>query len=262
MTPAYVGGAPTTGPGPGGYPPPTYVGYPSYPSPPIAVDTGADARRRLSERRALVSRAEIGGILSQGLDATDAATHAGGFYASGSHMFARDFVFVGRYMFAAGQTTERLPGNKGGQFGVPNDVDVLESRHAIDLAVGYVGRITEGPIRFWAMPLLGPRLAFFVNDVAPRTAFEAEFGGRAGIWGGDKFEMSVLLAYAPALAKNHDIADVQGPLLSEFRFGAGTNVRVVGPLGFSLAYEGDVVTLSHQKLSSHGLFTGLSYAFE
>ncbi len=238
-------------------PSPYYLGYP--PVPPAGTDSG---KLPVKEREPLVSRAEVGGTLSEGLDATNAGTRAGGFYGSGSYRFAKDFLVTGRYAFSAGHVTERLPGNKGGQFGVPDDVDVLETRHAFDLQVGYLLRVAEGPIQIWATPLIGPRLSFFVNDVATRTAFEAEFGGRAGVWSGEKLELSVLLAYAPAIAKTHDLADVQGPILSELRFGAGANVRLDGPLGMSLAYEGDVVTLDHQTLTSHGLFLGFSYALE
>lgn len=226
-----------------------------------APDAAAAKRRRDAERAVLVSRLEAGGMALAGLDATDAALRQGGFYGSGTYRFASDVVLQGRYSFASGHVIERLPGNQGGRFGVPNDVDVLESRHAFDLTIGYAFHGT-GPLRAFAIPFLGPRVPLLLNSVAARWAFEGEFGARVGVWSTDVFEASALLAYAPALAKEKDLPDVQGGILSELRFGAGVNVRAAGPLGLSLGYEGNVVTLAHQRVSSHGLLAGLSYSLE
>ena len=242
-------------------PGPFLLGYAPQPGPLTAPDMLSEQRKREVERKVLLSRAEMGGLLAQGLDATDAPTRQGGFYGGATHVFKSRFLLTGRYVFSSGYVETRFPGNQAGRFGVPNDVDVLESRHAFDAAIGYVVN-TQGPIRVFATPLLGPRVLWLVNDAAPRWAFEAEFGARAGVFASDTFEASVLLAYAPAIAKANDLADVQGPILSELRFGVGTNIRAAGPLGVSLGYEGDVVTLEHQRISSHGLSVGLSYAFE
>jgi len=209
-----------------------------------------------------LARLEAGGTMGQGLDATDSATRSGGFYAGGIYPIAKDFVFTGLYSFSSGHVVERLPGNRLGQFAVPNDVDVLETRHAIGFDVGYVGRLQGGPLAPFLMPLLGPRAAFFVNDVAPRWAFDVDLGLRAGVWVDDAFEASTFIAYDPALAKASDLPDVQGSVLSELRFGLGAHFRTTGPIGASFGYVGDIVTLEHQKLSSHSLFLGLSYALD
>ncbi|HVU03714.1 MAG TPA: hypothetical protein VHE30_18270 [Polyangiaceae bacterium] len=228
--------------------------------PPVGPDHESEKRHE-SERTVPVSRIEAGGTLAQGLDATDAPIRQGGFHLGGAYRIAEDFVLMGRYSFSSGHVVERLPGNRLGEFGVPNDVDVLESRHVFDLGFGYVLH-TEGPIRLFGVPFLGPRIPVLKNDVAPRWAFEAEFGARAGVFASDSFEASAMIAYAPALAKAKGLADVYGPILGELRFGANTAVRSGGPFFLTLGYEGDVLVLSHQKVTAHGLSAGLAYSFE
>jgi hypothetical protein len=222
-----------------------------------------DAPRAPTEpKRTPLARLEAGGSMSQGLDATDAATRSGGFYASGIYPIAKDFVFTGRYTLSSGHVVERLPGNRIGQFAVPNDIQVLETRHSVGFDVGYVGRLTDGDEKIWLMPLIGPRLAVFVNDVAPRWAFQADLALRGGVWVGDAFEATGFVAYDPSIAKSGDVRDIYGSILGELRFGAGTYFRPKGPAGISIAYEGDVVMLEHQRLSSHAILLGLSYAPE
>lgn len=200
--------------------------------------------------------------MSQGLDATDASTRGGGFYASGMYPVANDFVFTGRYWLSSQRVVERLPGNRLGQFGVPNDHEVAELRHSVGFDVGYVGRLGGGSEKFWLMPLIGPRVAVFANDEATRWAFQADLALRAGVWVADAFEAAAFIAYDPALAKAHDLNDIYGPILSELRFGTGAYFRSSGAAGISIAYEGDVVTLEHQRISSHAILFGLSYALE
>lgn len=207
--------------------------------------------------------AEAGGIWSQGLDATDAATRQGGVFAGGTYSINEQLRLFGRYAFASGTVVERLPGSGIDGFGSPNDVRVLQSRHAVDVALGYWVESGKGRQKFWGLPFLGPRLLVLVDDAAPRTAFEAELGGRAGVWASDNFEASAFIAWAPALAKTSNPGDVYGKVLSELRFGAGTALALAGgPFGVTLGYEGDVVTLAHQKLSYHQVLMGLTYAFE
>jgi len=234
---------------------------PAYPVPPPGLDEGEAAKKRAAEHTVIVSHVSASGLLAQGLDATDAPVRQGGFSLGVSHRVAQDFVFSGRYSFASGHVAERLPGNSGGRFGVPNDVDVLESRHVFDVTFGYVLH-SDGPIRFFGVPFLGPRVPVLVNSVATRWAFEAEFGGRAGVWASDSFEGAAFIAYAPALAKAKGLADVQGSLLGELRFGATTAARAGGPFFLTFGYEGDVFILSHEKITSHGLLAGVSYALE
>lgn len=226
----------------------------------MASAGAADAARTSEPERSPLARLEAGGTIGQGLDATDSATRSGGFYAGGIYPIAKDLVVTGRYTFSSGHVIERLPGNRLGQFAVPNDVDVLEMRHAIGFDVGYVGRLGDGPLRPFLMPLLGPRVAFFVNEVAPRWALDVDLALRAGVWVSDAFEATTFVAYDPSLAKASDVPDVQGSVLGELRFGAGVHFRTKGPIGASFGYEGDVVTLEHQRLSSHSLLLGLSYA--
>jgi hypothetical protein len=164
-------------------------------------------------------------------------------------------------LLATGTVVERLPGSQIDAFGAPNDVRVTQTRHVMNVALGYLLKTGDGPQRFWALPFLGPRLLVIGDDVAPRTAFEAELGARAGVWSGDAFEASAWIAWAPALAKSHP-GDVYGAVLAELDFGAGTAIALTGPFGITLGYEGNVVTLAHQKLSHHQLLTGLSYAFQ
>jgi hypothetical protein len=212
-------------------------------------------------RRPEQGRIEAGGILGQGLDAADSPTRLGGFYAGGRHRLGGDVELGGRYDFASGHVTARIPGNRGGQFGVPNDVDVLETRHLIDVSLGYRLRPSRGVLRPFALPFLGPRFAVLVNDVAPRFAFEGQFGALAGV-SGDALEASALLAYAPAIAKTHDGRDVFGPIEGELRFGARAVATIDRPLGLSIAYEGDVFVLEHQRTTAHELLVGLTYAIE
>jgi hypothetical protein len=243
-------------------PPPAYVApaYAPQPSTPYGVpDAGAERKSGAETRAVLLSRLEAGGRLAHGLDATDAPLQQGGFYGGGNTLIAKDFALMGRYTFASGHVVERLPGNQAGRFGVPNDVDVLESRHVFDVTIGYVAH-GEGAVRPFVIPFVGPRVPVLVNSVAPRWALEAELGGRAGVWSSDTFEASALFAYAPALAKATGIPDVQGSILGELRFGAETMFRAAGPLGIMLGYEGDVVLLEHQKVSTHALSIGLSHA--
>lgn len=226
---------------------------PGYPRP--------DSVPRAPEREiSPLARLEAGGSLSQGLDATDGSTRSGGLYAGAMYPASRDFVFTGKYAVSSGHVVERLPGNRIGSFGVPNDVDVLETRHAFGFDVGYVGRLTDGPLRAFVMPLVGPRVVVFKNDVAPRWAFDADLGLRAGVWVSDALEASTFFAVDPSIAKESDVPDVQGTVLNELRFGAGTHFRTKGPIGVAIGYEGDVVVLEHQKLSAHSLVLGLSYA--
>lgn len=236
-----------------------------------------EGRTEIDVRQSHVAFVEAGGFFSQGLDATDSATRAGGFYLGGIYPVAKDIVFTGRYQFASGYVVERLPGNRLGEFGVPNDVGVLETRHAVSFDIGYVARMTDGRVQAWLLPLIGPRIAVFKNAVAPRWAFEADLALRAGIWVGDLFEASSFIAYDPAIAKEEELADVQGPILSELRVGVGfrqtlpvgrrsrgTRFRPTepGPVGVSIGYEGDILTLDHQRLSSHSIVLGLSYSLE
>lgn len=208
-----------------------------------------------------MNRAEIGGFVSGGLDATDNATRTGGFYGTGAYLVTPEIALLGRYSFASGHVMERLPGNQLGQFGVPNGRDVLESRHVFEIGASYVARLTEGETRFFAMPYLGPRLSFFVNDIAPRWAFEADLALRLGVWASDRFEASVFFAYDPAIAKANDLQDVQGAVLAEMRFGASTSYRLTELLGTSFGYEGGTVILEHAKLSTHALVLGVNYWF-
>lgn len=225
-------------------------------------DTGKVAPAAgVETKRALVQRVEVGGTVSSGLDTTDSATRSGGFYGRGAYLVAEDIAIMGRYSFASGHVIERLPGNRLGQFGVPNDVDVLESRHVLEIGGSYVARLTEGEVRFFALPYLGPRLALFVNDVAPRWAFEADLALRAGAWVGDGFEASAFVAYSPAIAKATDLADVYGGVLSETRFGVDTSFRTIGPFGIALGYEGTTLTLEHAHVSTHSLRLGVNYWF-
>lgn len=212
-------------------------------------------------KRALVQRVEVGGFVSGGLDATDSATRAGGFYGKGAYLATEDIAILGRYSFGSGHVVERLPGNRLGQFGVPNDADVLESRHVFEIGGSYVARLSEGEVRFFALPYLGPRLAFFVNDIAPRWAFEADLALRVGAWVGDSFEASAFFAYDPAIAKATGLADVYGAVLSEMRFGAGATFRTSGPVGVSFGYEGATLTLEHALVSTHSLQLGVNYWF-
>jgi len=239
--------------------PGTPAGAPGAASPPVTADAG---RHPGSKPRDFLSRLEIGGLLGAGLDATDSPTRLGGFYLEGGHRIARDFVLSAHYGFASGHVVARLPGNRSGQFGAPNDVDVLQTSHVVDVSFGYVAELRAGPVRLWGMPFIGPRLSFLVNDVAPRSAFEGEMGARAGVWASDTLEASAFVAYAPALAKNHDVPDVYGALLSDFRFGATARARLGEPLGLSVGYEGDVVTLQHQRQTSHALVLGICWFLE
>lgn len=199
--------------------------------------------------------------MSGGLDATDGATRTGGFYGRAAYLVTPEILLLGRYAFASGHVIERLPGNRMGQFGVPNDVELLESRHAFEAGVGYMARLNQGEVRFFAVPSLGPRVALFVNDVSPRWAFEADLGLRAGAFVGDAFEASAFFAYAPAIAKASDLAGAYGTVLAEMRFGAGMAYRASGPIGVAVGYEGGTVILEHAKLSTHSLVLGVNYWF-
>lgn len=232
---------------------------PLLPPPPSGSDSGT--RTSVVSPAHARAIAEAGGIWSQGLDATDSATRQGGFYAGGLYSIHERIKLFGRYSFASGSVVERLPGSGIDGFGSPNDVRVLQSRHAAEIAVGYSVETGPSRQRFWALPFVGPRLLVLADDAAPRTAFEAQLGARAGVRAGDAFEAGAFLAWSPALAKN-DPGDVYGNVLAELRFGAGAELAVAGPFGITLGYEGDVITLAHQRLSYHQVLTGLTYAFE
>jgi hypothetical protein len=241
---------------------------PVYPSivPQTQPVPASDVKERpASPKRPLLqahASAEAGGLWSQGLDATDAATRQGGFYAGGSYSINEQLKLFGRYTFASGTVVERLSGTRFDTFGEPNDVRTLQSRHALDLSVGYLLATGLAQQRVWALPFLGPRLLVLDDSVAPRTAFDAELGARVGIWSGDSFEASAFFAWAPALAKTKNPGDIYGRVLAEMRFGVATAIAFAGPFGFTVGYEGDVVTLAYQRLSYHQALTGLTYAFE
>jgi hypothetical protein len=238
--------------------------FPALPPPPAPRPEGPDSGRAHSVISRLEARAvaEVGGVWSQGLDATDASTRAGGAFAAGTYSINEQLRLLGRYLFATGTIVERLPGSRIDAFGAPNEVRVTQSRHVMNAALGYLVKSKDGRERFWALPFLGPRLLVLGDDVAPRTAFEVALGARAGIWSGDTLEASAWIAWAPALAKTSNPGDVYGAVLAELDFGAGAAIALSGPFGLTLGYEGNVVTLAHQKLSHHQVLTGLSYAFQ
>lgn len=231
------------------------------PGKPVPPDRTRPTIPVVEKERPLVKRLEVGGFVSGGLDATDGATRFGGFYGKAAWLVAPRIAILGRYQFGSGHVVERFPGSAFGQFNVPNQTEVLESRHAFEAGASYVARLTKGEVRLFAMPYLGPRVALFVNDYAPRWAFEADIALRVGAWAGDDFEASAFFAYDPAIAKAQGVADVQGTVLTEMRFGASASTRLSGPLGASFGYEGTTINLEHGKVSTHALVLGVNYWF-
>ncbi len=230
--------------------------------PPYGAPYG-DAGPRPVARSPAAGHVGASGVWSQGLDSTDSATRQGGFVLEGGALIAKQVPIDAHYAFASGHVMERLPGSRFGAFGVPNDVDQLQSRHAFDVTAGYLWRITEGRERVWAVPYLGPRALVLVDKVSPQWAMEAELGARLGLWSGDEIEASAFFAFDPAFARSSDPASVYGRIASELRFGAGFTIHPAGgALGARLGYEGDVVSLEHEKLTYHQLLAGLVYSFE
>jgi hypothetical protein len=251
-----------TAPAPPATAPPPVAPQPAYPPGPPAPPF-ADAGRAQKFHAPPMAYATAGGVLSQGLDTTDRATRQGGFYLGGEYVIDKIVPIDAEYAFASGDVTERLPGSSFGAFGVPNDVRQLQSRHAFDVTAGYLWRITQGRERVYAVPYLGPRALFLVDPVSPEWAMEAEFGARVGVWSGNDIGADAFLAFAPAFARTSAPASVYGKIASELRFGAGFTLHPGdSALGARVAYEGDVVSLQHEKLTYHQLLAGLVYSFE
>lgn len=246
------GGPPGAG-APGG--PQPFAAYGPYPGYAAATDRGAPPPPERGAPQAIV---EAGGLLGQGLDATDTATREGGLYLGARYFLAPEVLLLGRYAFSTGDEVVRAPGSS--RFGVANDLTQTSARHAIDLALGYRQLLTQGAVSPFVLPSIGPRVLVLARDASPMTALELSLGGRAGLTTRSA-EVSAFIAWAPAIVATKEPLDVYGTVRSELRFGADVAVAIDNPLSVTLGYEGDVLELEHERVTRHRLLAGITYSF-
>lgn len=202
---------------------------------------------------------EAGGLAAQGLDATNAGLREGGGYAGAAYWLGGVAPIFARYSAAEGQVVDRIARPGGGP---AQDVAQSVLRHTAELGIGYRLDFTKTTVRPWIMPFLGPRALFLVDDVAPLWAFELGGGGRLGVTVRDAFELSALVAFDGAVARTDAPRTVYGAPKSELRFGGDLAVWPGGPFALTLAYEGNVVALDHEKMTFHQALAGVLVRFQ
>ena len=226
---------------------------PAAPAPPAAATAAAP-----SPRFAL----EAGGLVSAGLDATDAATRQGGAYVGAAWWIKPRLPLALRYTVASGDVTERLPLPSPAGGSPTLDRSTRQTRQSFDLSIAWRFDLNEGRDVFYLAPSVGPRATWLTDDVSPVWALEGQALLRLGVGAARAWDVHSFVGYGRALAHTSSATSVYGALVAETRFGATASVWAAPALALTLGYEGDVATLDHQSLTYHQLLVGLSRSFD
>lgn len=205
---------------------------------------------------------EAGGLVSAGLDATDATTRQGGAYA-GATVWATPRVPIAlRYTVASGFVTDRVAAPSPDGSSPVLDARSRQTRQSFDLGVAWRFDLTEGREIVYVAPSVGPRATWLTDAVSPLWTFEGEGLLTLGVRAPRAWDARAFAGYARSLARASSPPSIHGALVAESRFGATVSTFASPNFAVSLGYEGDVVTLEHQSLTYHQLLLGLSRTFD
>ena len=202
---------------------------------------------------------ELGGLWTQGIDATSASTRGGGGYAGATYWTANGKVPVfARYTVAQSTIVDRIAQPAGG-----STLDVAETslRHTAELGVGYRLELMQTAVVPWLLPFVSPRALMIVDPLAPQWAIELGGGARAGITVHKSLELSGLIAYHGAVVATDTPRTVYGAPIGELRFGGELSYRAARPLWITFGYEGNITSLEHSEIAIHQVYAGISARF-